>query len=81
MALDRRVEVLFASDEHERLQSQANARGISVGELVRDAVRRQVLEPDASARLEAGRRFTSGEMASGLARAGGRAVSGHKARP
>ncbi len=63
MALDRRVEVLFETDEHDRLQAKAKARGISVGELVRETVRRQVLEPDSTARLAAARRLTSGESA------------------
>lgn len=62
MALDRRVEVLFEGDEHDRLQAQARTRGVSLAELIREAVRRQVLEPDATARREAARRLTSGEL-------------------
>jgi hypothetical protein len=60
--LERRVEVLFAEDELARLRSYAAAQRASVGEIVREAVRRQILEPDEAARLQAVADLTSGEL-------------------
>jgi ribbon-helix-helix CopG family protein len=41
MALDKRAEILFSAQELEALRHEAERRGISLGELVRDAVRRR----------------------------------------
>ena len=44
--LDQRVEILFDSDELARLRRCAETRRTSVGEVVRQAVRKFVLQPD-----------------------------------
>lgn len=53
MALNRRVEVLFAEREYEELKREAERRGVSFGELLRDAARRQYLVPSEERRREA----------------------------
>lgn len=53
MALRRRVEVLFDVEQYERLERAAQARGESVGSLVRKAVEREYLRPEARKRREA----------------------------
>lgn len=45
MVLNRRVEVLFAEQEYEELAKEAARRGVSFGELIRDAARRQFVTP------------------------------------
>jgi hypothetical protein len=45
MALNKRTEVLFDEVEYEKLRREAARRGVSVGELVREAVRRAYLHP------------------------------------
>lgn len=53
MALDRRVEILLPEEEFERLKREAERRGWSFGELLRDAARRQYLVPSEARRREA----------------------------
>jgi hypothetical protein len=53
MALTRRTEVLFDETEYEALRREADRRGISVGELVREAVRRSYIGPSRERRREA----------------------------
>jgi ribbon-helix-helix CopG family protein len=53
MALNRRAEILFSEDELERLRREAARRGVSLGELVRDALRRTYLRPMAERRQRA----------------------------
>lgn len=45
MAMNRRAEILFTEDEYEEVKKAAKERGLSVGELVRDAIRRIYLQP------------------------------------
>jgi len=45
MALNKRAEILFSQEELEALRREATRRGVSLGELVRDAVRRTYLKP------------------------------------
>lgn len=45
MTLSRRVEILFEEDEYEALRKEAERRGWSFGELVREAARRQFIAP------------------------------------
>jgi hypothetical protein len=58
MAMDRRVEVLFEPEEYEALRLEAARRGVSFGELVRDAARRLYLLPDHEQRVQALERLT-----------------------
>lgn len=46
MALDKRVEVLFDEGEYKLLEEAAEARGRSVGSVVREAVAQYVTERD-----------------------------------
>lgn len=62
MALNRRVEVLFAEGEYEELKREAERRGVSFGELVREAVRRTYLQPSAERRRQAFEFLTSGRV-------------------
>lgn len=45
MALTRRVEILLEEDEFEALRKEADRRGWSFGELMREAARRQFIAP------------------------------------
>ena len=45
MALTRRVEILLEEDEYEALRREAERRGWSFGELIREAARRQFIAP------------------------------------
>jgi len=51
--MDRRVEVLFPQDEYEDLKREAERRGVSFGELIREAARRTYLVPSAERRRKA----------------------------
>lgn len=62
MALNRRVEVLFEEGEYEALRREAERRGTSFGEIVRDAVRRAYLGPSAEQRMAAIRRIVSRQI-------------------
>lgn len=62
MALNRRVEGLFAEREFEELRREAERRGISFGELLRDAARRVYLAPSAERRRAAIQRLLSREV-------------------
>jgi sugar phosphate isomerase/epimerase len=53
MVLSRRVEVLFDEGEYEALRREAARRGVSVGELLREAVRRAYLRPSEEERRAA----------------------------
>jgi len=45
MVMNRRAEILFSDDEYEALRREAERRGVSFGELIRDAARRLYLAP------------------------------------
>lgn len=60
MALSRRVEVLFEESEYEELKREAERRGMSFGEIVREAVRRTYLVPSAERRHQAFERLIHG---------------------
>lgn len=62
MALSKRVEVLFEEGEYEALRREAARRGVSVGELLREAVRRAYLRPSEEERRAAIRRILSREV-------------------
>lgn len=54
--LQRRLQVLIDDERHERLQALAKERGVSVGTLVREAIDRGLVSPEAS-RAAAGARI------------------------
>lgn len=62
MALNKRAEILFSAEELEQLRHEAERRGVSLGELVRDAVRRTYLKPSADARRKAFKFLTEGPV-------------------
>ena len=62
MALSKRVEVLFEEGEYEALRREAARRGVSVGELLREAVRRVYLRPSEEERRAAIQRILSREV-------------------
>ena len=62
MALSRRVEVLFEEGEYEALRREAARRGVSVGELLREAGRRAYLRPSEEERRAAIQRILSREV-------------------
>ena len=53
MALNRRVEILLEEDEYEVLRQEAERRGWSFGELMREAARRQFIVPSEREKDEA----------------------------
>jgi hypothetical protein len=59
MAMDKRVEVLFDRREYEELKAEARRRGVSVGELVREAIRRMYVRPSEERRRQAFEFLTS----------------------
>lgn len=59
----RRVEVLFDTDEYARLRGRSSELGVTVAQLVRDAVRQQVLAPVDGIRQRALARLLSGAVA------------------
>lgn len=59
MAMDRRVEVLFPKRDYELLKQEAKRRGVSIGELIRDAARRTYLQPSEERRRKAFEFLTS----------------------
>jgi hypothetical protein len=62
MALSKRAEILFSQEELDALKKEASRRGVSLGELVRDAVRRTYLQPSAERRRKAFEFLTSGPV-------------------
>lgn len=62
MAMNKRAEILFSEDELEALKAEASRRGMSLGELVRDAVRRTYLRPSEARREAAIKFLTSGPV-------------------
>lgn len=62
MALNKRAEILFSQEELAALRREAERRGVSLGELVRDAVRRTYLKPSVSRRRAAIKWITSQEV-------------------
>ena len=65
MAKDKRVEVLFESQQYKRLEEAAHREGKSVGALVREAVAKYVVAPTEEERQAAVDRILSGEYAIG----------------
>ena len=53
MELSKKTTILFSPEEHERLTRLAAARGMSLGEIVREACAKQYVVTGASERLEA----------------------------
>ncbi len=53
MVLNKRAEILFSDEEYEELKREAKRRRVSVGELVREAVRRIYLQPSEAERRAA----------------------------
>jgi len=62
MALNKRAEILFSQEELEALRREADRRGVSLGELVREAVRKQYLQPSVERRRKALEFFTKGPV-------------------
>jgi len=62
MAMNKRAEILFNEEELEALKREAARRGMSLGELVRDAVRRTYLKPSEERRRAAIKWLTSGPV-------------------
>lgn len=62
MAMNKRAEILFSQEELDALKREAVQRGMSLGELVRDAVRRTYLQPSAERRRKAIKFLTSGPV-------------------
>jgi ribbon-helix-helix CopG family protein len=62
MALNKRAEILFSQDELQALRREAERRGVSLGELVREAVRKVYLRPTAEQRRKAIEFFTRGPI-------------------
>jgi hypothetical protein len=60
MAMDKRVEVLFPQDDYEALRKEADRRGVSLGELIRDAARRMYIRPSEERRRKAFEFLTNG---------------------
>ncbi|MBE3587422.1 MAG: hypothetical protein IMW93_02495 [Thermoanaerobacteraceae bacterium] len=58
----KRVEVLFDPVEYQKLKQVAEAKGRSVGDLVREAVRSKYLVPHETKRKQAVRRLLSGSL-------------------
>jgi hypothetical protein len=61
MALNKRAEILFSQEELSALRLEAERRGVSMGALVREAVRKQYLQPSAERRRKALEFWTKGE--------------------
>lgn len=51
--MDKRVEVLFPRVEYEELKAEARRRGVSLGELIREATRRLYRRPSEARRKAA----------------------------
>lgn len=62
MALNKRAEILFSQEELQALRREAERRGVSMGELVRDAVRRTYIRPSEERRRTAIKWITSQEI-------------------
>jgi hypothetical protein len=60
MTLNKRAEVLFTDEEFEAIKRDAARQGVSFGEYVRDAVRRNRLQPSQEARDAAFERLMHG---------------------
>jgi len=56
MSLEHRLQILLDDDRHRRLVAVARERGVSVATVVREAIDRGVVNPDARRRA-AGRRL------------------------
>ena len=46
MPLERRLQILIDDDRHRRIAELANARGVSVATIVREAIDRGLSNPD-----------------------------------
>jgi len=62
MVLNRRVEVLFAEGEYEELRREAERKGVSFGEFIRDAMRRQYIAPSEERRRRAVEWFSTQQI-------------------
>lgn len=60
--MTKRVEVLFPPEDYEALRQEAERRGESIGELLRDAARRMYLNPSSEERDAAFDRLMSREV-------------------
>lgn len=58
----KRTQVLFPEDQYRRLRQEAEARGCSVGELVRNAVSQAYLGGSKEARLAVVRRIAAMDL-------------------
>lgn len=60
MAMDKRVEILFDRRDFEELKAEARRRRMSLGELIRETMRRTYRRPSAARRRRALAFWTSG---------------------
>ena len=60
MPLERRLQILIDDDRHRRIAELANARGVSVATIVREAIDRGLSNPD-DQRRAAGARILAAE--------------------
>ncbi len=60
--LDRRLQILLDDERYQRLQEAAQARGVSVATIVREAIDRGLVSPRARRLRAAARIRAAGEM-------------------